>query len=199
MDDNGHLAAHLVTEYFGQSGSFVRYLTSHGGADKLKQRLESGYSQRLGGVTLNKISPADHASEDRMELAVDLGVGQFGQFMQQKMLILKPGVLAPDTDYVFANKPRKLPVRLESGLRKDSVVIHLPAGFAVDEIPDPVKIQSPYGVYRASWKTSNGSVTFEQSLEIKQTLATAPEYAKVKDFFDQVAGGQNEPVILLKH
>ena len=199
MDASGHLAAHLLTEYFGQSGSSVRYLTSHGGTDKLKENLERGYSRRLGGVTLDKISPADHASEDRMELAVDLGVGQFGQFMQQKMLIVKPGVLTPDTDYVFASKLRKLPVRLESRLRKDSVVIQLPPGFAVDEIPDPVKIESPYGVYRASWKASNGSVTFEQSLEIKQTLAAAPQYAQVKEFFDQVLGGQNEPVILLKH
>jgi hypothetical protein len=199
MDEGGHLAAHLVTEYFGQSGSSVRYLTLHGGMDKLKQNLERSYSRRLGAVTLDKISPADRASEDRMDLAVDLGVGQFGQLMQQKMLVLKPGVLAPDTDYVFSNQERKLPVRLESRLRHDSVVIQLPAGFAVDEVPDPIEIDSPYGVYHASWKTSDGSVTFEQSLEIKDTLAAAAEYAKVKDFFDKVLGGQSAPVILLKH
>jgi transglutaminase-like putative cysteine protease len=204
MDESGHLNAHLVTEYFGQSGSSVRYLTRHGGMDKLKQNLERAYSRRLGGVTLDKISPADHAPEDRMDLAVDLGVSQFGQFMQQKMLILKPGVLTPDTDYVFSNKERKLPVRLESRLRQDSVVIQLPAGFAVDELPEPIEIDSPYGVYHASWKvssekTNNHSVTFEQSLEIKETLAAPGEYTKVKDFFDKVLGGQSAPVILLKH
>jgi hypothetical protein len=128
-----------------------------------------------------------------------LGVRQFGQFMQQKMLVLKPGVLAPDTDYVFSNKERKLPVRLKSHLRQDSVVIQLPAGFAIDELPDPIEIESPYGVYHASWKTRDGSVTFEQSLEIKEMLAAPAEYAKVKDFFDKVLGGQSEPVILLKH
>jgi hypothetical protein len=203
MDESGHLAAHLVTEYFGQSGSSVRYLTSHGGMDKLKQNLERAYSRRLGGVRLDKISPADHSTEDRMELAVDLGVGQFGQFMQQKMLVVKPGVLAPDSDYVFSNKERKLPVRLESRLRRDSVVIQLPAGFAIDELPEPIEIDSPYGVYHASWKISgekagNNSVTFEQSLEIKDTLAAPGEYAKVKDFFDKVLGGQSAPVVLLK-
>lgn len=198
MDANGHLSAHVVTEYFGPAGSSVRYLASHGGADRLKQNLERGYARRLGGVDLDKISPVDHASEDRMELAVDLGVGQFGQFMQEKMLVLKPGVLTPDTDYTFANKQRRLPVRLESGLRKDSVVIQLPAGFAVDEIPDPVEIEGPYGAYRASWKFANGSVTFNQSLEIKQTVAPVTEYPKVKDFFDKIAGGQNEPIVLLK-
>jgi len=199
MDESGHLDAHLVTEYFGQSGSSVRYLTRHGGMDQLKQNLESAYSRRLGQVTLDKISPADRAAEDRMDLAVDLGVGQFGQFMQQKMLVLKPGVLAPDTDYVFSNKERKLPVRLESRLRQDSVVIQLPTGFAIDELPDPIEIDSPYGVYHASWKATSGSVSFEQSLEIKEALAAPAEYAKVKDFFDRVLGGQSAPVILLKH
>jgi hypothetical protein len=199
MDEVGHLSAHLVTEYFGQSGFSVRYQTSHGGMDQLKKNLERAYSRRLGGVTLDKITPEDHALENRMELAVDLGVGQFGQFMQQKMLVLKPGVLAPDTDYVFSNQERKLPVRLESKLRQDSVVIQLPAGFAIDEIPDPIEIDSPYGVYHASWKTGNQSVTFEQSLEIKEMLAAPAEYSKVKDFFDKVLGGQSAPVVLLKH
>jgi hypothetical protein len=77
-------------------------------------------------------------------------------------------------------------------------VIQLPDGFKVDEIPDPVEIAGPYGTYHASWKTGNGSVTFEQSLEIKDALAAPPEYPKVKDFFDQVLAGQSAPVILLK-
>jgi transglutaminase-like putative cysteine protease len=199
LDDSGRLAAHLVTEFFGQSGSSVRYLTKHGGMDELKKSLERGYSRRLGGLTLDKITPEDHASEDRMELAVDVGVAQFGQFMQQKMLIVKPGALAPDSDYVFANKERKLPVKLESRLRQDSVAIQLPAGFAIDELPEPVEIDSPYGSYHASWKTGDGSVSFEQSLEIKETVAEPSEYAKVKDFFDRVQGGQIAPVVLLKH
>ncbi len=134
-----------------------------------------------------------------MDLSVDVAVGQFGQFMQQKMLVVKPGSLAPDAGYVFSNKERKLPIRLESRLLQDSVVLQLPAEFAIDEIPDPVEIESPYGTYQASWKAKNGSVTFEQSLEIKDTLAAPSEYSKVKDFFDRVQGGQSSPVVLLKH
>jgi len=76
-------------------------------------------------------------------------------------------VLAPDTGYVFSNKERKLPVRLESGLRTDSVVIQPPAGFAIDELPVPIEIDSPYGVYHALWEIGNGSVTFQQSLDCR--------------------------------
>ncbi len=199
MDDQGHLTAHLLTEYFGQSGSGMRYFSTHAEFDQMKKALERMYSRQLGGVTLDKITPADHAPENRMELAVDLGVGQFGQFMRQTMLMVKPGVLAPASEYWFSKKERKLPVKLEPRLRQDSVVIQLPAGFVVDEIPEPVTIESPYGVYHASWKIAGNSVTFEQSLEVKETRATPAEYAKVKDFFDKVLAGESAPVILLKH
>jgi len=198
LDPSGSLAAHLVTQYFGQSGRSVRYQTRHRSMDQLKQNLERVYSRRLGGMTLDKIQPEDHVAENRMDLAVDVTVGKFGQIMQEKLLIVKPGVLTPDSDYSFANKERKLPVRLESRLRQDSVVLQLPPGFSVDEIPDPVSIESPYGVYHASWKSANGAVTFEQSLQVKDTLAAPSEYAKVKEFFDKVQGGQSAPVVLLK-
>jgi Domain of Unknown Function with PDB structure (DUF3857)/Transglutaminase-like superfamily len=199
MDDQGHLTAHLVTEYFGQSGAGIRYFSTHREFDQMKKVLERSYSRQLGGVTLDKITPTDHAIENRMELALDLGVGQFGQSMRQTMLVVKPGVLAPVSDYWFSKKERKLPVKLEPRLRKDSVAIQLPSGFVVDEIPDPVTIESPYGAYHASWKTADDSVTFEQSLEVKDTRAAPAEYPEVKDFFDKVLAGESAPVILLKH
>jgi hypothetical protein len=87
---------------------------------------------------------------------------------------------------------------LSARLRKDSVTIKLPQGFTVDEMPDHIELESPYGTYRASWKTTGDSVTFEQLLEVKDTLADATEYPRIKDFFDKVSGGQNATVVLLK-
>jgi hypothetical protein len=65
-------------------------------------------------------------------------------------------------------------------------------------MPDRMALESSYGTYRVSWKASADSVTFEQSLEVKDTLAGAAEYSQIKDFFDRVSGGQSAPVVLLK-
>jgi len=195
---NGGVAARMVTQYFGQSGSAMRYRAVQEGPDELKRGLEQSFSRRLGGVTLDKVAPADHAREGWMELAVDFGVRQFGQFMQGRMLVIKPGSLVPDPDYIFTNKTRQLPVKLSARLRNDRVTIKLPEGFAVDEMPDPEEVKSSYGTYRAWWKTGNGSVIFEQSLEVKDTIADAAEYPRIKDFFDKVSGAQAAPVVLLK-
>ncbi len=200
VDWNGNgVSAHMLTKYFGQSGSSMRYAARQDGVDELKRGLERSYSRRLGSVTLDKIAPVDHADEGRMELAVDFGVRQFGQLMQGRMLLLRPGMLVPDPDYIFQNKDRQLPVKLSARSRRDSVTIKLPQGFTVDEMPDRVEIAGAYGTYRASWKTANDSVVFEQSLEVKDAIAAPAEYPKVKEFFDQVSGGQLAPVVLLKH
>ncbi len=195
---DGGIVAHAVTQYFGQSGSGMRYATREEGMDELKRGLERSFSRRLGAVTLDKVTPADHAQEGWMEMAVDFGVGQFGQSLQNRMLVLRPGTLLADPDYIFANKDRQLPVLLSAHLRKDTVAIQLPPGFTVDEMPQPVAVASPYGTYRAFWKAGDGSIVFEQVTEVKDTLAAAGEYPRVKEFFDKVSGGQSAPVVLLK-
>jgi hypothetical protein len=37
-----------------------------------------------------------------------------------------------------------------------------------------------------------------QTLEIRETVAPVSDFAKVRDFFDQVGGVQNAPVVLVK-
>lgn len=198
MDAEGRLKAHMLTQYFGQPGSAMRYAARHESADEMKRSLERSFSRRLGGVTLEKISPSDHAQDGQLDMAVDFSVNQFGQFMQARMLVLNPGALVPAPDYIFANKERKLPIKLSARSRKDSVTIKLLAGFTVDEMPEPMEIQSPYGTYRASWKSGNDAVTFQQSVEIKDGVSAVPEYAKIKEFFDKLAAGQSAAVVLLK-
>lgn len=195
---SGQLVGHMVSKYFGQSGSAMRYSSQHTAPDEFKRNLEHSFSRRLGGVTLDKITPTDHVQDDSFEVAVDFTVLQFGQLMQGRMLLFKPGMLVPDPEYLFPSKERKLPVKLSSRARKDTVTVKTPAGFAVDEIPDPAQVQGSYGTYRASWKAAGQSVRFEQSLETNDAIAEAAEYPRVKDFFDKVAGGQAAPVVLVK-
>ncbi|MFN7993455.1 MAG: DUF3857 domain-containing protein [Bryobacteraceae bacterium] len=195
---NGSVSAHMVTRYYGQAGSAVRFNARHAALDEFKRSLESSLSRRLGAVTISTISHSDHPREGWIEVAIDFEVQQFGQSMQGRMLVLRPGSLVPDPDYRFPNHERRLPIRLSARIRRDRVSVSLPRGFQVDEIPTPVHAEGQYGEYRASWQAKDGRIAFEQSLEITDQTAAVTEYARVKDFFDVVAGGQAAPLILLK-
>jgi hypothetical protein len=198
MDQQGPLTAHMMTQYFGQAASSMWHVAQYSGLDELRHRLERSLASRLGGVKLDKITPKDRPGDGQLDLEVEFGVSQFGQLLQNRLLIVNPGALVPRPEYAFANKERRLPVKLSARQRKDAVTLKLPSGFDVDEVPDAVQLESRYGVYCAGWKATGKKVTFEQSLEVKDILVPASEYTKVREFFDRVSASQAAPVVLVR-
>ena len=74
----------------------------------------------------------------------------------------------------------------------------MPAGFKLDELPAPAKVESPYGSIEATWAVRDGEIVMEQTLEIQDIVAPASDFAQVRDFFDKVAGVQSAPVVLVR-
>jgi hypothetical protein len=46
----------------------------------------------------------------------------------------------------------------DGDLRRDSIRLKLPAGFLVDELPAPARIESPYGTLEARWTASAAEI-----------------------------------------
>jgi hypothetical protein len=195
---DGSLAAHLQRLYCGQQASHLRYMATYEKSDELKRTFEETLSNRLGGLTLQKIEPADRLADDQFQLNMDVAVKQFGQVLQGRLLMVAPGTLGRRTTYAFPAKPRTLPVRLEAEAFQDSVAIAMPPQFKVDEIPDPVQLSSAYGSYKATWRADKDKILFEQSLEVKSTTAPAAEYTQIRQFFEKVESAQNSAVVLVK-
>jgi hypothetical protein len=76
--------------------------------------------------------------------------------------------------------------------------IKTPLAFKLDELPEPVEIKSPYGTLRTSWTAQDDEIVLEETLEILETQVPQSEYAKVREFFELVAGARSAPVVLLK-
>ena len=55
-------------------------------------------------------------------------------------------------------------MKLEADLRRDSILIKLPDGFKLDELPLPAKIESPYGTLEASWTVKDGQIQMHETL-----------------------------------
>ena len=89
-------------------------------------------------------------------------------------------------------------MKLEADLRHDSIKVKLPGGFKLDELPAPAKVESPYGSIQATWAVRDGEIVMEQTLEIREMVAPAADFAQVRDFFDKVAGVEGAPVVLVR-
>jgi hypothetical protein len=198
MDADGGVQAQLQRQYFGQAGVPLRSIEKLRGGEELKKRFERGLTRRLGGVTLRSVATEEHPEENRVTVKLDLAAERFGQLMQGRLLVVRPGALSSGGDYYFTSRQRSSPVKLEADLRHDSIKLKLPAGFKLDELPAPAKLESAYGSIQATWTVRDGEIVMEQTLEIRETVAPASEFAQVRDFFDRVAGVQSAPVVLVR-
>lgn len=193
---DGRLEAALQSTYHGASGGYWRYMAER--ADKeLRQLLEADFSAKMGGLSLDQIKPSS-APDDPFRLDLSMRVPGYAQVMMDRMLVFRPGALAGAAEYHFPTKERKWPVRLASNLRTDKVVIALPAGFAVDELPEPLSFAWPLGAYRGEWKQTGGEVVFTQTIEVADSLTPARDYAQVREFFARIDGAQAAAVVLVR-
>ncbi len=198
VDAEGNLAASIERQYFGQSSTRLRYVEKTAGAAELKKVFERGFTRAVGGTTIANIATETSEEQNRMSVKLDLTALRFGQSMQGRLFVVRPGILASGGQYYFRSRQRTNPVQLDAQRRHETIRLKLPAGFKVDELPAPAKLEGPYGSLEVSWAVRDGEAVMDQTLEVRPTMVPIAEYAKVRDFFDKVAGAQDAPIVLVK-
>jgi transglutaminase-like putative cysteine protease len=194
----GALEAARDVAYFGQSASAWRSSLERTSPTELRTRLERSLALTVGSVKLGAFTHKDARDEGRIETHAEYAAEQFGQSMQGRLLVVKPGVLGVGVGYSFPAKERKLAIVLRAAEWHSTVHLRVPDGFKVDEVPDPVSLGGAYGKYQASWTPGGNEVLFRQSLEVNDITAPAGDYKSVRDFFDRVYGAETAPVVLMR-
>ena len=193
---DGALKANLRQVYSGYPAAVLRNLV---GDEKTTRKLfEASLSQRLGGMTLASATLKKSAEIAKLEADVEFEAHQFGQVMQNRLLVLAPGLLVSDSEYVLADKPRTTPLKVRARSRTNTIRLKVPAGFEADEIPDAVSVVGEYGTFEASWAVKDGEVAFVQTVTLKDALVAPADYAKARKFFDSFAGAQGNAVVLVR-
>jgi hypothetical protein len=194
---DGKLEATIQRQYLGQSSVSLQAVEKLLGKEELKKRFERGFTNAVGATTLKQITTETHPGENRLSVRLDIAAERFGESMQGRLFVVRPGLLANSRDYFFRSRERTTPIQLESDLRSDAIRIKIPAGYKADEIPAGGRIEGAYGSLQVSWAVQDGFILMDQTLQIRQVIAP-PSDAKVRDFFDHVSGAQAAAVILVK-
>jgi hypothetical protein len=183
---SGQTAARIRSQFRAMSkpaytGMIERWLTS--GATSAK---------------LNKMEPTDNAVDGRFTLNVEFSANQYAQLMQDRLLVFKPVVVSRREGLELTAPTRKHPVVLHANAYSETVNVKLPAGFTVDEVPDAVKIETPFGSYVTSYEVKNNQLVFKRQLSQQATTIAAADYEKVRKFFESIRAAENAPVVLAR-
>lgn len=197
LSAGGALQVESARLFFGQSASRMRSLASSRDPGQFKSYFEADLHKRLGRVTLVSIRHSDQKALGRFEMNLSFSLDRFGQLMQGRLLVVQPGLLCGSGALVFAENTRSQPIQLYPQARSDTVRIEMPPGFTPDELPEPIETASPYGSYSASWTVQQSTLIFKQSLEIRDALVAASDYAAVRGFFSKAAAGATAPAVFV--
>jgi transglutaminase-like putative cysteine protease len=183
---NGQTAARFRTEF--------RQLSKPDYNGMIERWLTAGATS----ARLNKIEPSDNHGDGKFTLNVEFSANAYGQLMQDRLLVFKPAVVSRRESLALTAPLRKHPVVLRANAYSETVKVQLPAGFAVDEVPDSVKLETPFGSYTTSYEVVNGELVFKRQLSQKATTIPAAQYESVRKFFESIRAAENAPVVLAR-
>ena len=93
---------------------------------------------------------------------------------------------------------RRSPVILAPNAYTETVRVRLPAGFNVDEMPDPVKLNTPFGSYTTTCEVKDGQLVFTRTMSLRATTIAVEQYDQVRNFFARIRAAEQSLVVLAK-
>src|SRR5205823_9823183 len=137
--------------YFGHKAISMRSDVQRLTPAELQASLERQLARALGAVKIASVTPVNAPEVGGFGLKMAFQADRFGQLMQSRLLVFRPGSAVAAGGYFLPAVERKRPIELRAEAGHQTVRVRLPEGFKVDELPGPVKLDSPYGKYQSSW------------------------------------------------
>jgi hypothetical protein len=198
LEASGAITVKLREDSSGQSAVDERKSFRGSSRQDYIKVVERWITRGVTGATISKVEPVDKIEEGRFSLDVEFSAGHYGQLMQGRLLVFKPAIVSRQEFLFLTSQTRKHSVVLGPHSYSELVKVKLPAGFAVDETPDPVKVESAVGTYSTEYEVKEGGLHFRRSLTVRGGAIPPAQYATVRGFFEKIRAAEQAPVVLVK-
>jgi hypothetical protein len=195
---DGSITGSLTEKTVGQNAAGERSRLRKLSAPDYNRMIEGWISRGASGAKTTRIAPADDLGGGKFSLNVDFAAPGYAQIMQERLMVFKPAIIGRLERLSFSEGKRFNPYEITSTAYTENVKIKIPVGFAVDEMPDAVKLETPFGKYDASYTATGDNVIFTRTLKLNRYTVPADKYASIRDFFGRVQAAEQAPVVLIK-
>ncbi len=182
----------------GQTSTAFRRELRALSASQYKQAIEGWLTRGSTGAQLVKLTSNDKQANASFDLDVEFSAPNYAQLMQNRLLVFKPVIVGRRGGIFLTELKRDQPVMLDSNSMRETVTFNLPNGFVVDEMPDAVSLETPFGKYTTRYETKDNKLVFTRSLTTTRTTVPVEKYNSVKDFYTKIMAAEQSPVVLLR-
>jgi hypothetical protein len=198
LEANGSLNASIHENSTGSQAVSERGAFRHETHAAYVKMIEGWVARGAAGATVSKVEPKDNTNEGRFELDVDFNAPSYGQLMQDRLLVFKPAVVSRRETLFLTDAKRKHPIVLDARAFTEQARVKLPAGWAVDELPDPVKLETSFGSYQTTYEVKEGVLVFSRTMSVRTGTIPADQYESVRQFYERIRTAEQAPVVLAK-
>lgn len=198
IDGNGALVATIREKANGQWAASYRGEMQRESRSEYVKRIEAWVTAGVTAARVTKVEPRDDRAAGHFDLDVEFTAPGYGQLMQDRLLVFKPAIVARRETLYLTDPKRKHPVVLTSNSYSETVRVKLPAGFAVDEVPDAVKLDTDFGSYATSYEVKDGELVFSRKLVQRAITIPVAQYNSVRSFFERIRAAEQAPVVLIR-
>jgi hypothetical protein len=197
LSADGTLAGEVVEDRNGDHAWNERAAFVHANQQERTQRIERGLNRSLKGFNLEKadIQQLDNI-EDNLVISLKLTDPGYGQ-LRGPLMLVRPRVLGEKT-FALERKPRQHPFQFQRTSREtDSFEIELPKGYAVDDVPDPVKVNAGFASYQSKVEVDGSKVRYWREF-VRKDVLIGPEHTEELRRFLGTIGADEAAVVVLK-
>jgi hypothetical protein len=195
---DGSMTASISEKSMGQTAVEERRAFRHLTRSEYTNMIEQWITRGAAGARLSKVEPVDNLDGGQFELKIEFAAGAYAQLMQQRLMVFKPAAVSRLESLFLTDVVREQPVVLGSYAFDETVRINLPAGFVVDEMPDPVKLSTSFGTYATTYEVKDSQLIFTRKLMQHATILPVDQYNSVRVFFQKIRAAEQSPVVLAR-
>lgn len=198
LTDNGSIKGTISEKASGQNSTYARAMFRSLSSGDFNKRIEGWLTRGATGAQLVKLTPTDKQADAGFNIDIEFSAPNYGQLMQNRLLVFKPAIVNRTNSVYLTEKLRNAPVMLDSDSFRETAVFNLPQGFVVDEMPDAVILETPFGKYSTKYEVKDNKLVFTRSLVTTRTTVPVDKYDSVKDFYSKILAAEQSPVVLLR-
>lgn len=199
---DGSLAGDIDDVFTGVDAAHERSILKERDAKQVRDSLEEGLSAELPGLSFKGYEFHDSGEFDKpVGLDLHLSATSYAH-PAGPLLLLRPrvmGSIARTLPDVMESNTRKYSIEIgHPGLWRSTYDITLPAGYVVDEMPDPVDVDMDFASYHASVTAKGNLLHYEMVYTVRQVELPADRAPDFRKFELAILSGEKGTAVLKK-
>ncbi len=196
LDANGTLKGTVVEKRFGDLAEGRRNLFTHEDEKKQQQYMDRVAAQDFASVSLTDLKSQDvDALNKDVTTSFNILAEHFAT-AAGPLLMVRPRVFGT-VNLPVDHKKRKVAIDLKQTMHaSDNYDIEIPAGYVVDELPDPVKVDMGFASYESSTVVEGTKLHYTSSYTLRQVSLPPEKYPELQRLAGLIEGDEQGRAVL---